>query len=324
MAWHTETYALDDPAARQRWAALWQAASLRSPFSHLAFVEASAVALGCQATFVFAAAEERDAAAALLPWKSRGPWRAPVVPAYTAYSALLLRTPPTDADAHNDRTPLRPLLAALREAFPGTALHLPPPLADVRPAQWHGWQAAPLYTYRAALPASGSVTEGWRGNARRRFNKAHQQYQVSETTDPAPVIAQIRASLQRQGRDLPCTEEQLMAWFTALQRVRLLRLFLAKDAGTPAGGMAVLVDRAEGYNWLVGSTPGPAMTVLMGAVLTQLREEGFRTYDWVGANTASVAEFKRSFGGTLTPYYRLTCPAPRPLRWLRTLQAYRR
>ncbi|MCH8962729.1 MAG: GNAT family N-acetyltransferase, partial [Bacteroidetes bacterium] len=84
-----------------------------------------------------------------------------------------------------------------------------------------------------------------------------------------------------------------------------VRLFTATphDAETPEGGLAVLHDGRTAHYWIAGSAPGPAMTVLLGHTLPRLRDDGIEQFDFVGANTPSIAEFKRHFGPVLTPYF---------------------
>ncbi len=45
--------------------------------------------------------------------------------------------------------------------------------------------------------------------------------------------------------------------------------------------------------------------VLLGHILPRLRDDGIEQFDFVGANTPSIAEFKRHFGPVLTPYFYL-------------------
>ena len=62
------------------------------------------------------------------------------------------------------------------------------------------------------------------------------------------------------------------------------------------------------------------MTVLLGHVLARLREEGVAYFDFVGANTPSIAEFKRRFGSELVSYFRARHTARPELRLLDRLR----
>ena len=63
------------------------------------------------------------------------------------------------------------------------------------------------------------------------------------------------------------------------------------------------------------------MTVLVGNLLARLRDQGVHMLDFVGANTPSIAEFKRKFGSRIVPYYRVE-HVVRPE--LRVLQRFRK
>ena len=91
------------------------------------------------------------------------------------------------------------------------------------------------------------------------------------------------------------------------------RVFAAhrRDTGAFEGGLIVLVDGSSAYYWIAGSIPGAAMTVVTGQMLFRLRSEGISTVDFVGANTPSIAAFKRRFGPTLVEYPRLVASRSR-------------
>lgn len=79
----------------------------------------------------------------------------------------------------------------------------------------------------------------------------------------------------------------------------------ATATGACEAGVVVLHDDATAHYWIAGSRPGPAMTVLLGHLLERLASNGMKLFDFVGANTPSIAEFKRRFGPQLVSYYRV-------------------
>ena len=113
--------------------------------------------------------------------------------------------------------------------------------------------------------------------------------------------------------------------FEALRAEGQVRLFTAtpSDTDTPEGGLAVLHDGHTAHYWIAGSAPGPAMTVLLGHTLPRLRDDGIKLFDFVGAHTPSIAEFKRHFGPVLTPYFYLEKITRPELRLLYRLKGRR-
>ena len=108
---------------------------------------------------------------------------------------------------------------------------------------------------------------------------------------------------------------------SALPNFEQLRVLLvAPDDGRAEAAVCTITDAGTSYYWLAGSVPGPAMTVLLGSLLPKLRQDGVRIFDLVGANTPSIAEFKRRLGAQLEEYRALTSVSRPELRWLLRLK----
>ena len=129
-------------------------------------------------------------------------------------------------------------------------------------------------------------------------------------------------SYRRHQRNAPAAESQLVALIQQLQTAGAARVFAATASGenAPSGGVIVLHDGRTAHYWIAGSRPGPAMTVLLGKLLPRLRDEGLEVFDFVGANTPSIAEFKRHFRPRLTPYYHVEKISRLELRLLQCLR----
>ena len=243
-----------------------------------------------------------DEAGAIIHWKRRRPVRAAVIPPMTQYSALLVRRRPTEAEVHRRRAPLEALLTGIGHHY--RTVQLLSDVADPRPAQWLGWRVSPLFTYCLDLRAA---SPRWSESTRRSYRRHRQDFQVTESADHAQAIIRLCSdSYARHGRRLPAHPALLLRLMARLGN--RVRCFAATPAvgGPPAAGLAVLHDGRTAHYWVAGSAPGPSMTVLIGRVLSQLAASNIRTFDFVGANTASIAEFKRHFGPVLTQYYALT------------------
>ena len=80
--------------------------------------------------------------------------------------------------------------------------------------------------------------------------------------------------------------------------------------------LVALHDERTALDWIAGSRPGPAMTVLLAGVLERLAADGLERFDFGGANVPTIAEFKRKFGGHLVPYFHARHVGPPVLRLL--------
>ncbi|MFB3132352.1 MAG: GNAT family N-acetyltransferase [Rhodothermales bacterium] len=306
MAFTSTIHPLKDETAQARWRALWERSPQRSSFSSLPYVRAASEAFGLRCEMHLLADQDGDAAGALVFWRQRGPYREVVVPPFTQYAALVLRQPPAEAEVHARRSAFEALLAVLEARF--AVLRFFIALTDVRPASWRGWRVTPVYTYLLPLLDEDDLPGRWSRATRRTFRKHGEAYRVEEhTADASAIVALCAESYGRHDRHLPADAARLLRLVDLLRAEGQVRLFTATshEGDTPEGGLAVLHDGRTAHYWMAGSVPGPAMTVLLGHTLPRLRDDGIQQFDFVGANTPSIAEFKRHFGPVLTPYFYL-------------------
>lgn len=300
-----------DPDACARWAAVRDPAD---PFGSPAYIEALQET-GFRLGFVASDDGEPLALARLFGRV----FRRAGVPPLTPYSPIANRLLAGDADAAVD-DPLAPLGRAAA-AFDDVLLHLPPSVEDVRGLQWSGWDVEPRYTYRLD-PAVSCDPERWSSNPRRTFRKHRARFTIREdgarTADVARLCA---ASYARHGRRPPLPQEGMALLGQRLHEAGMARCFVAEDPdGGVHAGLTLLQGRAIAYYWMAGSEPGPAMTVLIGGVLERLASEAVPVLDLVGANTPSIAEFKRRFNPELVRYHAARCTPGRAFGILRSLR----
>lgn len=307
MHWHTTILSLEDPGAQDRWEVLYEHAPDRTPYSSIDYIRTVCDIFSLNGELHLVHNEEGDHAGILVYWRKRGLYREVVIPPVTQYSSFLYRRPPSEAKVHTQHSALEELLSSIAKRFHIVRSFLDGSL-DMRPALWQGWEVTPYYTYRLTMEAVSDPLSLWSSTKRRTFRKHHAHFCFEETeTDVSSLIALCEQSYLLQNRPLPSQAVDLEALVSALLKKGLVRLFTvtASEGVSPAGALAVLNDGISAYYWLAGSERGPAMTVLLGHVLPVLKKDGYKQFDFVGANTPSIAEFKRQFGPTLTPYYYL-------------------
>ncbi len=246
-------------------------------------------------------AKGRDEAGIIVLYRGKGAFRDSRPVPFSQYSCLLLRQSCDEAAIHQRRSALEALLSAVEPHYRHLLLLVS--LRDPRPAQWRGWDVRPLFTYRLR-PTEGMAA--WSEATRRAYKKHAHAYRIEEDADSASDIVRCcRQSYARHGRRLPAEPEALTRLVTRLRASGCVRLFTARRDGQLEGGLAILHDGQTAHYWIAGSQPGRAMTVLVGRVLQTLATGRVAQFDFVGANTPSIAEFKRHFGPRLTAYYRL-------------------
>ena len=309
-----------------RWMRLRRQVGDASLFSDPRFAETVAETLGYPVRGFAVFENEKDAvpkAGVLVFERRRGPFRTAGLPPFGPHTPLLLRRPYSEADAHYRRTPLGPLLQLLAASYDSVRLDLRPGFGDVRPFDWAGWKASPLYTYRAPLGGGEPQIGTWSGSTRRTYENEGEAFSLeSDAVAPETLVDLCTASYERHGRRLPGPgPEALTRTVSRLCEADLARVvgLRRRDTGAIEAAAGLLLDSDRTYYWLGGSRPGPSMTVLLGHLLSRklLPSEEI---DLMGANTPSIAEFKRKFGATLTPYYRIEATPSLLLRLGRSLR----
>lgn len=281
-----------------RYAAHWARSPDRSPFSHPAALAAFAQAFGLPVSVLAVEAGGEWTAAVPVFKKKKGPFVASALPPLCPVHRPLLAAPLAEAETHARTSPLDNLLSRLDGETDQATLALG--AGDLRPYLWAGWTVTPRSTYR--LDLADDVEAGFSSSTRRTIRKESGAFECVE--DPALASEAVRlmlASYARQGSDLGLSEPALVGLAEALQDAGLARTFAARRGGTTEAAIIAATDEHTAFYWIAGSEPGPAMTVLLAHTLRQLAEDGVETFDFVGANTPSIAEFKRRFGPTLAP-----------------------
>ncbi|MBT6146809.1 MAG: GNAT family N-acetyltransferase [Gemmatimonadetes bacterium] len=184
-------------------------------------------------------------------------------------------------------------------------------ITDVREPVWAGWQAHPRYTYQIDLPADRQqVWDGFERRMRTVIRKAEGTgFHVEPTTDHSTFSDLYRKTYP----DTPPPVEtvQTQRFIEAGLEAGLIE---GHSVLSPTGDVAATVyfaldDKAETPQlsaWVAGADPAfrdaGASALLYWKVLETTTAARF---DFVGANMASIALFKRGFGGRLVSYYAL-------------------
>lgn len=283
--------------------ALWERAFMRTPFTRLSYLSAIAAATGRTLHVIGAWTGERLVAA--LPVLEAGPVRRALPAPLTPYTEPLLEAFPTGAEVHARKNVLADLITAVQSRYAAFSLHLPPGWPDARPFSWAGCRTEVLYTYRIPLDAPLAFSR-----VRKR------ELKEATETHPADIqhlVEAVECTMKRQRRPLPLPSKGLADALPALLRHGHA---LGTEQPNVAASMSLLTPEG-GFDFLAGGEPGPGRAALLAQQMAYAKEVGCAFYDLCGANTPSLAEYKRGFGGMLTPYTRVVWMR----RWVRPLHA---
>jgi len=321
-------FSIEDPGIRERWESLQKDSVIRTPFATLGYVEDLSEVLHLPAKAAIVTATDDVAGLLFLEERKSGmKYNSPQ--GFTPFSGLAAKHVPTGAEIHSRDTWYESLTQLLHGHLSKIDLVLPPNIQDVRSFQWASWQVSPLYTFRLDVSDPDRFLSAWSDGARRVYAKMKDQYELTCSSNDAHHIVQMcLEAYERSNRTPPLTSDQLEGLvLRQIRRGQGVCYTVRQTDGTvpgtvpgaapsafPSAGVVVLGEVPDAYYWVAGSIPGPAMTVLLGKLSYELSIKGYKTFDLVGANTPSIAEFKRRFSAVLTPYFRVRHVRNRLLR----------
>ncbi len=314
---------LSDRSAQSEWVRLREQSSTRSPFNDPDFIHAVWSAQDADPNVLFVERESDTIAACVVFEKKRGPFTYAGLPPFVPFTPLVLGASIRESDVNQHRSILDSLEAGLRERYDQVQLQLPIQIRDPRPFTWNGWNVNPFFTPIAPLPDSAQPSTWSKGTAQLIGNHANDYSISSEVSDITDIVGLVENSYVNNDRSLPSKPAAVETMIKRLVSSGIAVPYLARanGSGLAEAGVIALRDGPDSFYWMAGSSRGPAMTVLLKTMLTELHESGCTSIDFVGANTASIAEFKRHFNTSLVQYYGCSITTSKTLKLLEILRS---
>lgn len=169
-----------------------------------------------------------------------------------------------------------------------------------------GWHAKPTATLALTADELKSWGNCFRDDVRNKIRKAKRE---SVRIDRCESLPQELWSLAytRRGLKPPLEPSALAQWCERLLTDSMLRLYVAKVDDNLIAFRGQLLQGEFAYDWIAGSDPQYHATganqLLMAEIGHELIEAGIRTWDLVGGQIKSIADFKRSFGAKELYHY---------------------
>lgn len=232
-------------------------------------------------------------------------------PPFSPFCGPLVRADAFESPREGERF-WRERLGALGDGVPRDAALLdlvaPPGTEDLRGLAWSGWDLRPHYNYVTEWTEDGSFAEGIESSVRRQARKAEREGLVFDSVpadDCDALLALWRATAGRQGLDA-WQEANLaaLARWIGEENAGWIAVVRERDGETVHAAALVGHDSERTYYLAGASDPerlgSGAPSLLQTGILEEIERRGLpRRYDWVGANTPSIARFKRHFGPRL-------------------------
>lgn len=245
-------------------------------------------------------------------------------PPLTTYSGLWLRsragkTKPSSRMAFEKRICEKVLSQLPSHVFFYQQWH--PDITNWLPYFWKGFKQTSLYTYRIPLKQKESnLFEGMNKSARKRIREASSNFYIN-TSEKADIVYRLyELSLQRQGLKPKFSISFLNKVDDILAKRGQRKILLAMGENhRVAAAQYIIWDGQTTYATFGGINPLNRQTGVGHLLFWEALSQNYGNsiiFDFEGSTLEHVEEFLRSFGGTLTPHFKITKAAN---KWLEAI-----
>lgn len=189
------------------------------------------------------------------------------------------------------------------------SLSFPPQLYDCRPFKWFGYQVEPEFNYILDISVGLSNLEpNFTYRARKRIEQAEKKGVKVELGSKKELLTLYDMLFNRyvdQGRSIPISKNYLLDIFNIFYP-KNLKIFTLIHDGNIIGGVVKLCYKDKMLDWI-----GHPKTILGASDFLHREtmkwgfEKKYRYYEFIGANTPTISQFKSKFNPSLDVYYKL-------------------
>ncbi|MFC5283381.1 hypothetical protein [Pedobacter alpinus] len=196
-------------------------------------------------------------------------------------------------------------LHLLTEKYKSISLILPPKIDDIRSFIWNGFKIINRYTYIKNcndLSVKYDVKKNYKKAEKLNFNLTIEESLGNEWINYKNLLLRIGYNSKYL--------ISLETWINSLLKKKLVKFFKVSnsDKETLGSGIVLLNDASKKGYFLLSfvdksNIQSEINSFLYIKIQKWLLENGFEFFDYLGANTKSIAEFKKRFNPKLQQYY---------------------
>jgi hypothetical protein len=198
-------------------------------------------------------------------------------------------------------------------------------LYDIRPFQWRGFQDSTLYNYQTEVYKDVLELKRYRSSTRRQIKKCTRDGLVVRTEVSPGLFYDLWYSTNViKGRKAAFSKRQIVDFIQVLQKIGLGETYGVYDKiGNLHAAALVCKDDKTGYYLMGGSDfklrKSGAASLLHHEIMTDLKNRGFKYYDWFGGNNPEIVRFKIGFNPILKKMTKLVYYSRRALffEWIK-------
>lgn len=186
----------------------------------------------------------------------------------------------------------------------------PPDLKDCRPFKWLGYQVEPVYNYKLDISTVLSTLESnFTYRTRKRIGQAEKKGVKVEfgSLEELQILYDILYDrYANQKKTIPISKNYLLDIFKTFYPNNL-KIFTLVHQDDVIGGVIKLCYKDSIIDWI-----GHPKTIISGAgdflhreTMKWAVENEYQYYEFIGANTPSISQFKAKFNPSLDVYYEI-------------------
>ena len=230
---------------------------------------------------------------------------------YAANSGFFFRQ-----DASQNAQRIASLKAALQSLvecidemkYPLVDISFPPEIQDVQVFQWKGFRSIPSYTYRLDLKRSEEEIWGSVHSSRKnRIRKLESEGLVLNTSPEGSELAKTICD-KLDSKTFHFDRKLLSSIVASSLNERKGIGVLALKNNEPVSASFAYLDKSFSYYLFGGTSTGNSdqgSSLALYRLILESKKRGSEVFDFEGSMIPEIERFFRSFGGALTPYYKI-------------------
>lgn len=314
-AWTVHTISLSKQPAQ--WEELRSKAPEATVFSGSAWIAALGEAFERQTLGMILSLEDTPVLGMPLFPARRGPLRVSTPLPITLYAGLLRRGEVSQELAR--------LLEAAERALNFISISSSMTTEECSIFSARKWHLHRRQSLRIDINDVDTLWEGYSQSLRRKLRRIPDDLLRLDKDPQTPSLVRMyEQSYARHGVRPPIPGDRMHRLIQGLRNRGLLHCFAAcMPDGRLAATRILVRDREMLYDWLAGTDPTIASSAshwLLHKLLLHFSAKGCTQFDFMGANTPGVSDFKRSFGGHEHVYWEAEWFRPSFLRQINALR----
>ena len=185
------------------------------------------------------------------------------------------------------------LIEFLESEYPRVGISNHYTFPDIRPFLWQEYEPVVKYTYIVDI---SDIEKAW-DNLEKDMRWEINRFNLPLRTNFEGFYDLYKTTFERKGLDVPTDE----GFIKRLLQSKISTLVFQ----TEHSGVLVMMDNKRAYYIFGASDATGESAYCLWMAFKELHERGIKEVDLVGCNGKNVANWKRGFGGILTPYYQV-------------------